>query len=129
MNFLSFLLEKLLVTTSGLNHIADQLRASAQAAMSHMAIGTGTTGEVAGDTTLETEIARVALDSIGGSGAQVDYTATLPAGTGTGAITEMGLFNAAAAGDMLERETFAVKNKGVNDTLVLTKQHTYDVAA
>jgi len=128
MNFMNLIFNELLVVTSGLAHIADQLAAKAQIAMSHMAIGTGTTAEVAGDTTLGTEIARVAFDSKTSAAAKVSYVTTFPAGTGTGAITEVGILNAAAAGDLLTRIVFPVKNKGVSDSLVITIEHIYAAA-
>jgi hypothetical protein len=46
--------------------------------------------------------------------------ATFPAGTGTGAITEAGILNAASAGILLCRTTFSVINKGAADTLGIT---------
>lgn len=113
-----------LVVTAGKNHIADQLADQGEAAMSHMAIGTGTTAAAAGDTALQSELDRNALSSTAqGSGAaanKVTYTADWAAGDGTGAITEAGIFNSAAAGTMLCRTVFAVKNKGAADTLTMT---------
>ncbi len=113
-----------LVVTTGQYHIADQMSDQGQAAMSHKAIGTGTTAVVAGDTALETELDRNALTSkTQGSGAdanKVTYIAAWPAGDGTGAITEAGLFNSASAGDMLCRSVFPVKNKGAGDALTLS---------
>lgn len=110
-----------LVVDTGLAHIADQLSASpGEAAMSHMAIGTGTTAATAGDTALETELDRNALDSATDSGAVVTYVATWAAGDGTGAITEYGIFNAASVGVMLARHVASVINKGADDTLVVT---------
>ena len=113
-----------LVVTTGKNHIADQLSDGGEAAMSHMAVGTGTTAAVAGDTALQTELDRNALSSVvqgtGGDANKVTYTADWAAGDGTGAITEAGIFNAASAGTMLCRSVFAVKNKGAADTLTLT---------
>jgi len=113
-----------LVVNTGLYHIANRLAAADQAAMSHMAIGTGTTTPAAGDTALQTELDRNALDSkTQGSGAnqnKVTYTATWATGDGTGAITEAGIFNQASGGVMLCRTTFPVKNKGASDTLTLT---------
>jgi len=113
-----------LVVTSGKNHIADQMADQGEAAMSHMAVGTGTTAPVAGDTALQTELDRNALTSITqGSGAdahKVTYVADWAAGDGTGAITEAGIFNSAAAGTMLCRTVFPVKNKGAADTLTMT---------
>ena len=113
--------EKNLIVTVGKSHIADQLSDQGEAAMSHMAIGTGTTAAVVGDTALETELDRNALTSkTQGSGAsanQVAYSAEWAAGDGTGAITEAGIFNSASAGILLARSVFAVKNKGATDAL------------
>jgi hypothetical protein len=50
----------------------------------------------------------------------VAYVATFPAGTGTGAVTEAGLFNASSAGTLLCRTVFSVINKGAADTLGIT---------
>jgi len=113
------------VTQVGDAHVADQLSAvPGENAMSHMAIGTGTTAANAADTTLETELDRNALTSRNqGAGADdndVIYIGDWAAGDGTGAITEAGVFNAAAAGTMLCRSVFAVKNKGAGDTLKIT---------
>lgn len=110
-----------LVVTAGLNHIADQLSSTpGGAAMSHMAVGTGTDAAAAGDTTLGTELDRNALTSRTDSGAVVTYVGTWGAGDGTGAITEAGIFNAASSGTMLARAVFDVINKGAADSLVIT---------
>ena len=52
-----------LVVTTGRQHIADQMADQGAAAMSHMAIGTGTTAADATDTALITELDRNALTS------------------------------------------------------------------
>ncbi|MBN2060694.1 MAG: hypothetical protein JW882_09800 [Deltaproteobacteria bacterium] len=109
-----------LIVTTGKNHIADQMSDQGQAQMSHMAIGTGTTAAAAGDTALETELDRNALTSVTQSDNTVEYVGDWAAGDGTGAITEAGIFNAAAAGTMLCRSVFSVKNKAAGDTLSLT---------
>ena len=113
-----------LVVNTGLYHLADQISDQGNAAMSHMAIGTGTTAAAAGDTALGTELDRNALDSTTqGSGAdanKVTYVCTWAAGDGTGAITEAGVFNQASAGVMLCRSVFAVKNKAAGDSMTLT---------
>lgn len=110
-----------LVVTTGKNHIADQLADQGEAAISHMAIGEGTTTQVVADTALESEVSRKALTSktqgAGTDANKVVYVADWAAGEGTGAITEAGLFNSATAGTMLTRTTFAVKNKDVGDSL------------
>lgn len=113
-----------LVVTVGRYHIADQMADQSEAAMSHMAIGTGSTAAAATDTALETELDRNALTSTTqGTGTdenKVTYIGDWAAGDGTGAITEAGIFNSASAGIMLCRTVFAVKNKGAGDTLSLT---------
>jgi hypothetical protein len=85
-----------------------------------MAIGTGTTTPAVAQTTLTTEAGRVTLASSSSSSNAVTYTATFPAGTGTGAITEAGIFNAASAGTLLCRTTFPVVNKAAGDSIAVT---------
>ena len=114
-----------LVVNTGLAYIASRMKDSTATAMSHMAVGTGSTAATATDTVLGTQLARAALDSTTlvnttATNDAVQYVATFAAGTGTGAITEAGIFNDATAGTMLCRTVFAVINKGALDTLVIT---------
>lgn len=109
-----------LVVTTGRNYIASRMASNASPLMSHMAIGSGTTTPVIADTTLESQLARVTLTSTLASANVVTYQANFPAGTGTGAITEAGIFNDATTGDMLCRTTFAVVNKASDDSLSIT---------
>jgi hypothetical protein len=113
-----------LVVTVGKYHIADQLADQGEAAMSHMAVGTGTTAAAAGDTALQAEIDRNALTSVtqgeSTDANKVTYVCDWAAGDGTGAISEAGIFNHASAGTMLCRSVFPVKNKGASDTLTMT---------
>jgi hypothetical protein len=86
--------------------------------MAWTGIGTGSTGVTGADTTLETEAARVANVYAHSTGTKVfTMTADYAAGTGTGAITESALLNAASVGTMLNRIVFSVINKGASDTL------------
>ena len=94
-----------LVVTAGKGYVASRMKDATATAMSHMAIGSGTTNPAAGDTALETELGRVALTSTTVSGAVVTYVATFAAGTGTGAVTEAGILNASSSGTL-----FAVQN-------------------
>ncbi len=114
-----------MIVDSGLQHMADQMAEQNQTAMSHLAVGTGTNVPGATDTTLQTELSRVALTSVVRADKKVTYTATFGPGVGTGALTEAGIFNATSSGDMLTRIGFAVKNKGANDTMTVTIEHTY----
>jgi hypothetical protein len=116
---------KNLVVTVGKNFIASSMAkttTNSPAAMTHMEVGTGTTAAAAGDTALQTAVAssRVTLTSTTVTTNNVAYVATFPAGTGTGALTEAGIFNASSSGTMLCRTVFSVINKGAADTLGIT---------
>jgi hypothetical protein len=101
-----------LMVNTGLNHIAALLEnESAVTGMGWMGLGSGTAAAAAGDTALGTELGRVALTSKTRTANAVEYEATFPAGTATGAVTEAAIFNAVAAGDMLARIVFPVMNK------------------
>jgi hypothetical protein len=117
--------EENLIVTAGFGHITNRMVGTSSGVMSHMAVGTGTTAAAAGDTTLQTELARVALDSITRvtttlTNDSVQHVATFPAGTGTGAITEAGILNASSSGTLQNRVVFSVINKGALDSLVIT---------
>ena len=109
-----------LVVTAGKGYVASRMKDATATAMSHMAIGSGTTNPAAGDTALETELGRVALTSTTVSGAVVTYVATFAAGTGTGAVTEAGILNASSSGTLLCRTEFSVVNKGASDSMTIT---------
>jgi hypothetical protein len=114
---------KNLVVTTGKTFIAASMlktTTDSPAAMTHMAIGAGTTAAAAGDTVMESQLGRVTLASAASSGAVVTYTATFPAGTGTGAVTEAGILNASSGGTLLCRTVFAVVNKGSDDAMAVT---------
>ena len=109
-----------LVVTAGKNYIASRMKDASATAMTHMAVGTGSTAAAAGNTALGTETGRVALTSTTVSTNNVAYVATFPAGTGTGALTEAGILNASSSGTLLCRTVFSVINKGSADTLGIT---------
>ena len=69
-----------MIVDTGLQHIADQLAENNQAVMSHMAVGTGTAAETAGDLALQTETVRVALTAITRSDKQVVYVGDFGSG-------------------------------------------------
>ena len=109
-----------IVVTDGKEYIASRMKDASATAMSHMAIGTGSTAAAAGDAALGTEAGRVALTSTTVTSNAVAYVATFPAGTGTGAVTEAGILNASSNGTLLCRTVFSVINKGAADTLGIT---------
>ena len=109
-----------LVVTAGKEFVASRMKDATTTAMTHMAIGTGSTAAAASNTALGSQSARTTLTSTTVSGADVTYVDTFPAGTGTGAITEAGLFNASSSGTMLCRTVFSVVNKGSSDSMTIT---------
>ena len=109
-----------LVVTTGKGYVASRMKDATATAMSHMAVGTGSTAAAAGDTALGSESARVALTSTTVSGADVVYVATFGAGTGTAALTEAAVLNASSSGTMLCRTVFPVVNKGASDSMTIT---------
>lgn len=112
---------KNLVVTTGKTYIAARMQGSSiPTVMGFMAIGTSPTTPAVGQTALQIEAGRVALASFSSSTNQVTATATFPAGTGTGPITEAGIFNANPAGIMLCRTTFPVVNKAAGDSIAIT---------
>ena len=109
-----------LVVTAGKGYVASRMKDTTATAMSHMAIGSGSTAAAASDTALGNELGRVALTSTTVSSAVVTYVASFPAGTGTGAVTEAGILNASSSGTLLCRTVFSVVNKGASDSMTVT---------
>jgi hypothetical protein len=109
-----------LVVTDGKEWVIDRMK-DANTVMTHMELGTGTTAAAPADATLETIItsSRTTLTTTS-SGTSITYACTFAAGTGTGAVTEAGIFDAASSGDMLARTVFAVVNKGASDSMTIT---------
>ena len=114
---------KNLTVSAGFHAVCDMMGEGGAVPFGSCAIGTGTIAPALGDTILQSEIARVQ----GGYTRTADTVwkndATFGAGTGTGAITESGLFNDSSTGTLLCRQTFAVINKGDSDTLAITWQY------
>ena len=109
-----------LVVTAGKGYVASRMKDATATAMSHMAIGAGSTAAAASDTALGNQLGRVALTSTTVSNAVVTYVASFPAGTGTGAVTEAAILNASSGGTMLCRTVFSVVNKGAQDSMTVT---------
>jgi hypothetical protein len=114
-----------IVTMSGRAFIVSRMMGTSAAVMSHMGLGTSSTAASAGNTALLTEVGRTAINSTtisttNSANDTITYVATFSAGVATGALTEIGMFNAASAGTMLNRAVFAVVNKAANDSLTIT---------
>ena len=109
-----------LVFTDGKGYVASRMKDASATAMSHMAIGSGSTAAAAGNSAQGNQLGRVALTSTNVSGAVVTYVATFAAGTGTGAVTEAGILNDSSSGDLLCRTVFSVVNKGASDSMTIT---------
>jgi len=110
-----------LIPDAGKAAAAEQLLAEpGKAKPTHIAIGTGTTEAKAADTTLKTELDRNALVSKTRSGNVVTCIAEWAPGDGTGEITEAGILNAPAAGDLYARGVFGVITKAAGDELKIT---------
>lgn len=109
-------------TTLGKQGIADQILASPTLPkVGWCELGTGSGGTtllnayIAGSRTAFTSKTR-------GANAIITTVTDFAAGTGTGAITEAGLFNIATqnTGDMWHYASFPVINKGASDSLKIT---------
>ena len=96
--------------------------------VSHVAVGTGTAAVQASDTKLAGEIFRKPIVPVDPSRnitttdankRKVTITADLDFGEANGALTEAGLFNAAAAGVMYNRVVFPPINKTADFKLTL----------
>jgi hypothetical protein len=115
-----------MVVNTGLAYIQERMRVGTPTAMSHMALGTSSTAVVRTQSTLVTELggSRVTVTPSAATETSandtVQYVASFPAGTGTGAITEAGIFNDASVGTMLSRTVFTVINKAAGDSLTIT---------
>jgi hypothetical protein len=111
-----------LVVAVGKNYIASRMASNSATIMSHMAVGTSNTAATTSQTLLGGENGRVSLDSTTVTANAVSYIATFPAGTGTGTLTEAGIFNSATTdgGTMLCRTNFNDVNKASGDTIIIT---------
>jgi len=112
--------KKNLIVQVGKNFLANAVLNTSSSPFVGMAIGTGTTPADNSDTTLGTEVARAAFTSSSVSANVVSLSNTYGAGTGTGSISEAGIFtNATSGGTMLSHVVFTSVGKGALDTLTI----------
>lgn len=115
-----------LIVDAGLDLVKDRLHnpASVAAGTGYMGIGTGAVPEVAGDTTLGSEVAaaRGAVTYTAGGVGTCTVERTYPAAGGYEpvTITEAALFNAAVGGTMFNRKVFPAVIKTATDQLKVT---------
>ena len=112
--------KKNLIVQVGKNFLASAVINNSTSPFVAMAIGTGTDAASLSDTTLQIESVRAAFTTSSVSTNVVSLSNTYAAGTGTGAVTEAGLFNnSTSGGTMLSRVVFSAINKGAADTLTI----------
>lgn len=118
-----------LVTNVGFAGIASRINGSgAEAAATYLAVGTGITAAAATDTALGTELAVSGLSRVNATASRTTITITNDAATlittftvtGTAAVTEAGVLNAASAGVLFARSVFTAVNVISGDSLQLT---------
>lgn len=97
----------------------------------YLAIGTGTTAAAATDTTLQTEITTNGGARASATASQVTTTVTNDTTqlvhtwtfTGSFAVTEEGILDAASVGNLLARQVFAAINVVSGDSLTVTHKY------
>jgi hypothetical protein len=118
-----------LVVSAGKAGMASRCNGSGgEAAFTYIATGTGTTAAAAGDTTLQTELAASGLSRANSTASRVTTSVTNDTAqlvntftvTGTQAVTESGVLNAASVGTLLCRQTFSAINVVNGDSLQIT---------
>lgn len=118
-----------LVTSAGKAGMASRANGSGgEAAFIYIATGTGTTAAAAGDTTLQTELATSGLSRASSTASRVTTSVTNDTAqlqntfsvTGTQAVTESGVLNAASVGTLLARQVFSAINVVNGDSLQIT---------
>jgi len=106
------------VVNTGFTRIAELIVGESVEFFNSYACGTGTTTAYVGDTTLETEIARVAIDDSGystASGSIIKYGAYFATGVPSASISESGVFDNLSSGAMLFRTVYPT-NKVIRHT-------------
>lgn len=117
------------VTTAFVNYLVDSLQNSTTAPMDvfkYHDAGTGVGDEAVGDTGLGTPWggARVVGTQVEGASANIFSTVATIAFNNTFAITEHGVFSAAAAGTLMDRSKFSAVNMVNGDSIQFTYQLT-----
>lgn len=118
-----------LITSAGKAAIASRINGSgSEAVFTYLAVGVGATAASVSDTTLQTEITDSGLARVNATASRVTTSVTNDTArlvttftvTGTKAVTEAGILNAASAGTLLSRQVFTAVNVANGDSLQLT---------
>ena len=115
-----------IITCGGCTFMANYLSGGAPTAMSTVAVGSGATAAVTGNTALEAEIGGVDGDRhtaaiSAPTTTSVMFSSSYGAGHATGNWYECGVFNSiVAAGIMLCRATFGLLTKAAGDAFIIT---------
>lgn len=110
-----------LVVTTGLSRIANLINGGSANFFEYIAIGTGTTGEVLGDTALETEVARELATTSESPTGTAKWEKVFTFGSGESyAITEVGVLDSVASGVLMNRDVFAALNVDSDTDLSIT---------
>ena len=122
-----------MIVDAWLTKMRNVLYGDAETMPTHMAIGTGTTGETANDTALETEVQPDGANrsTIGTkskpSSKSVQFQMDVAIGEANGnALTETGLLNAASGGTLANRLTHTAINKTA--AFELRYQHLFTIS-
>jgi hypothetical protein len=116
------------ITNTGIAEVAGLINEVTSGGFTYIAIGTGVTGELVTDSTLESEISsgggsrasatpsRITT-AVTNDTAQLLHTFSFTSGF---AVTESGIFDAASVGVMLARKTFTAMNVANGDAIQIT---------
>ncbi|AIC16958.1 hypothetical protein [Nitrososphaera viennensis] len=112
-----------LVVNSGLQRLAKLATGKTTSSFTHVACGTGTNAENAGDTALQAEVRRIACTDRFDSGTSMKFSGFFDSTTATGSYTEFGLFDASSGGNMFSRTVFSPAiNHAQNSTVFVLTQ-------
>jgi hypothetical protein len=109
-----------LVVTAGLQRLAKLATGKTTTSFTHMACGTGTNAESAGDTALQTEVRRITVTDRFDSGTSMKFSGFFDSTTVSGSYAEFGIFDAAAGGNLFSRTVFSPAISHVQSDNVFT---------
>lgn len=115
---------------TGLNEIAKFVAKKSPTAPSHIAVGTSNAAPSLADVGLKgSQLARIAFDKVEQTNGTVKFTATFPAGTGTGVWEETGIFTAASGGILFSRAVTGTYTKKDKDEIKIIWTYQFNDAS